>query len=82
MPTKTTTLTSGTSPRRHNPYSYAWGGKAKNIRKPMNKNFREFIELKGYSNFGIVFLDFYNDHGDNPQIVESIIESNFHRNEE
>ncbi|MBQ9362451.1 MAG: DUF4421 family protein [Bacteroidaceae bacterium] len=70
------------SPRRHNPYSYAWGGKAKNIRKPMNKNFREFIELKGYSNFGIVFLDFYNDHGDNPQIVESIIESNFHRNEE
>ena len=70
------------SPRRHNPYSYAWGGSAKNIRKPMNKNLREFIELKDYTDFGIVFLDFYNDHGDNPQIVETIIESNFHRYEE
>ncbi len=70
------------SPRRHNPYSYAWGGRAKNIRKPMNKNLREFIDLKDYTDFGIVFLDFYNDHGDNPQIVETIIDSNFHRDEE
>ncbi len=65
------------SPRRHNPYSYAWGGKAKNIRKPMNKSLREVIELKDYNNFGVVFLDFYNDHGDNPQIVATIIKSNF-----
>ncbi len=70
------------SPRRHNPYSYAWGGRAKNIRKPMNANLREFIDLKDYTDFGIVFLDFYNDHGDNPQIVETIIDSNFHRDEE
>ena len=70
------------SPRRHNPYSYAWGGKAKNIRKPMNKSLREFIELKDYTDFGIVFLDFYNDHGDNPQIVETILKSNFHREDE
>ena len=70
------------SPHRHNPYSYAWGGKAKNIRKPINKNFREFVELKDYTDFGIVFMDFYNDHGDNPQIVETIIKSNFHRQDE
>ena len=70
------------SPRRHNPYSYAWGGKAKNIRKPMNKSLREIIELKDYNDFGVVFLDFYNDHGDNPQIVETIIDSNFNRDYE
>ena len=70
------------SPRRHNPYSYAWGGKAKNIRKPMNKSLREIIELKDYNDFGVVFLDFYNDHGDNPQIVETIINSNFNRDYE
>ena len=70
------------SPRRHNPYSYAWGGKAKNIRKPMNKSLREIIELKNYNDFGVVFLDFYNDHGDNPHIVETIINSNFNRNYE
>lgn len=70
------------SPRRHIPYNYAWGGKAKNIRKPMNKTLREIIELKGYSNFGMVFLDFYNDHGENPQVVNTIIDSNFHMEEE
>ena len=70
------------SPRRHNPYSYAWGGRAKNIRKPMNKSLSDIIELKDYTDFGIVFLDFYNDHGDNPQIVETIIRSNFHHEDE
>lgn len=63
-------------PRHHKPYYSAWG--AVNIRKPMNKSLREVIETKGYSNFGMVFLDFYNDHGDKPQLVESIINSNFH----
>ncbi len=56
--------------------------KAKNIRKPMNKSLREIIELKDYNDFGVVFLDFYNDHGDNPQIVETIINSNFNRDYE
>ena len=70
------------SPRRHNPYSYAWGGKAKNIRKPMNKSLREIIDLKDYSDLGIIFLDFYNDHGDNPKVVESILKSNYHREDE
>lgn len=64
------------SPRRHVPYGYAWGGKAKNIRKPLNKALRETIDLKGYIDFGIVFLDFYNDHGEQPQLVEAIIEAN------
>ena len=66
------------SPRRHIPYAYAWGGKAKNIRKPLNKALRETVELKDYANFGMVFLDFYNDHGEHPQLVETIIQSNFH----
>jgi hypothetical protein len=70
------------SPRRHIPYAYAWGGKAKNIRKPLNKTLRETIELKDYTNFGIVFLDFYNDHGEHPQLMETIIGSNFHIDEE
>ena len=68
------------SPRRHKPYSYAWGGRS--VRKPLNKSLYEIIDLKDYTDFGIVFLDFYNDHGDNPQLVESIIQSNFHREDE
>ena len=43
----------------------------------MNIRLRELIEDKEYSNFGMLFLDFYNDHGDKPQLVESIINSNF-----
>ncbi len=48
----------------------------------MNKALREIIELKDYSDFGVIFLDFYNDHGDNPQIIESILRSNIHRDDE
>ena len=70
------------SPRRHIPYAYAWGGKAKNIRRPLNKALRETIELKDYADFGIVFLDFYNNHGEHPQLVETIVNSNFHPDEE
>ncbi len=70
------------SPRRHIPYAYAWGGKAKNIRRPLNKALHEMIELKDYVDFGIVFLDFYNDHGEHPEVVEAIIESNFHLDED
>ena len=70
------------SPRRHIPYAYAWGGKAKNIRRPLNKVLRENVELKDYADFGMVFLDFYNDHGEHPQLVETIIDSNFHIDEE
>jgi hypothetical protein len=69
------------SPRRHTPYNYAWGERAKNIRKPMNKALLEALELKDYSNFGIVFMDFYNDHGERPQLVDAIIGSNFHKEE-
>lgn len=65
-------------PRHHKPYYSAWG--AVNVRKPMNKSLRELIEEKGYSNMGMIFLDFYSDHGDKPQLVESIINSNFHAN--
>ncbi len=67
-------------PRHHKPYYSAWG--AVNVRKPMNKALREVIEDKGYNNMGMIFLDFYNDHGDKPQLVESIINSNFHFDDE
>ena len=67
-------------PRHHKPYYSAWG--AINVRKPMNPSLREVIESKGYNNFGIVFLDFYSDHGDRPQLVSSIIDSNFSVNNE
>ena len=62
-------------PRHHRPYNTAWG--AKNIRKPMNPALRETIEQKQYTQLGIIFLDFYNDHGDKPQLVNSIINSNY-----
>ncbi|MCR4919217.1 MAG: DUF4421 family protein [Prevotella sp.] len=63
------------SPRRHTPYSYAWG--ARNIRKPININLNMLIEMKDYSELGMVFLDYYNNHGENPQLVQSIVKSNF-----
>lgn len=62
-------------PRHHKPYYSAWG--ATNVRKPMNRSLREVIEQKAYGRFGMVFLDFYNDHGDQPQLVNTIIKSNF-----
>lgn len=62
-------------PRHHKPYYTAWG--ATNIRKPMNPTLRETIEQKQYTQLGIIFLDFYNDHGDKPQLVNSIITSNY-----
>ena len=65
-------------PRHHKPYYSAWG--ARNVRKPMNPSLRELIENKEYTNFGMVFLDFYNDHGDKPQLLQSIINSNFFSN--
>jgi len=63
------------SPRRHTPYSYAWG--ARNIRKPINKTLYEIIELKDYTEMGVIFMDYYNNHGENPQLVQSIVSSNF-----
>ena len=65
-------------PRHHKPYYSAWG--ATNVRKPMNPSLRELIENKEYTNFGMVFLDFYNDHGEKPQLLQSIINSNFFSN--
>ncbi len=65
-------------PRHHRPYYSSWG--ALNIRKPMNIRLRELIEDKEYTNFGILFLDFYSDHGDKLQLVESIVKSNFGSN--
>jgi hypothetical protein len=62
-------------PRHHKPYYSAWG--ARNVRKPMNPSLREIIEDKEYTNFGMVFLDFYNDHGEKPQLLQAIINSNF-----
>ena len=62
------------SPRRHTPEQYALGGKY--IRHPMNQSLYEKIELKDYSDYGIVMLDFYNGHGESTKLVQTIIESN------
>ncbi len=70
------------APGIHTPYHYAWGRIAKDIKNPMNNSLCEILEQKGYSDFGIVFLDFYNDRGENPKLVEAIIRSNFHREDE
>lgn len=64
------------APNDHTPYNNAWGGTAKDIKQPMNKSLIEILEQKKYSDFGIVFLDFYNDRGENPKLVEAIISSN------
>ncbi len=64
-------------PRHHKPYYAAWGG-ALNVRKPMNKALRDVLEQKRYNDFGLLFLDFYNDHGDKPELVKDIILSNYH----
>lgn len=63
-------------PRHHKPYYTAWGS-AVNVRSPMNPTLRELIVNKQYTNLGVVFLDFYNDHGDKPQLIEAIVNSNF-----
>lgn len=70
------------APNGHTPYNNAWGGTAKDIKRPMNKNLIEILEQKKYTNFGIVFLDFYNDRGENPRVVDAIIESNFQNKHE
>lgn len=70
------------APNDHTPYNNAWGGTAKDIRQPMNKSLLEILEQKNYSDFGIVFLDFYNDRGENPKVVEAIISSNFQNKNE
>ncbi len=69
-------------PGDHTPYNNAWGGTAKDIKRPMNKSLLEVLEQENYSNFGIVFLDFYNDRGENPKLVEAIINSNIQRKSE
>ena len=70
------------APNGHTPYNNAWGGTAKDIKTPMNKCLLEVLEQKRYSDFGIVFLDFYNDRGENPNLMEAIIQSNFQRKNE
>ena len=62
------------SPRRHTPEQYALGGRY--IRHPLNQGLYETIELKDYTGYGIVMLDFYNGHGESTKLVRTIIESN------
>jgi len=63
-------------PRHHSPYQYAYGGTR--IRKPLNAALYETIELKDYAEFGVVMLDFYNNHGESSKLVDAIIQSNIH----
>lgn len=68
------------APRRHNPKQYALGGKL--IRYPLNRALSDCIEIKDYNQFGIVMVDFYNGHGEDPTLVENIINTNFDKDYE
>jgi len=59
----------------HTPYNYAWGGNG--IDPIMNKELMTYMKSSGGKHsFGIVVLDFYNDHGEQPELINSIINSN------
>jgi len=56
------------------PYWYAWGS----AKPKMNKGLEDFLyDNQGKHRWGIVVLDFYNDEGENNNIVQYIINSNF-----
>lgn len=67
-------------PYHKTPFQKAWG--AKLVRYPINPTLSNFIYEQSYTEFGAVLLDFYNCHGENPQLVENIISANFKLDEE
>lgn len=68
------------SPRRHTPRQYAQGGNR--IMKPLNQSLYEALELKDYTDFGIIMMDFYNNRGEAPKLVETIIKANLFKDDE
>ena len=61
-------------PRHHTPQEYAIG--AKLVRYPMNQSLYEKLDQRDYTNFGILMLDFYNNHGEYTKLVDAIINAN------
>jgi 1-phosphatidylinositol phosphodiesterase len=60
----------------HTPYQYAWGGTG--IDPAMNPSLENFLSNNlGANRWGVVALDFYNNHAENNNIVQYIINSNF-----
>lgn len=62
-------------PQHHTPQQYAMG--AKRVRYPMNQSLYEELDQRDYTNFGILMLDFYNNHGEYSKLVDTIINANF-----
>jgi 1-phosphatidylinositol phosphodiesterase len=59
----------------HTPYQYAWGGSG--VDPIMNPSLETFLYGKpGNRRFGVVMLDYYNNHGSQNGIVEALVESN------
>ncbi|NOQ64196.1 MAG: phosphatidylinositol-specific phospholipase C domain-containing protein [Methyloprofundus sp.] len=59
----------------HTPYQYAWGGNG--VKPAMNVSLEAYLAGKtGERRYGVIMLDFYNDHGRDNGNVESIIGSN------
>lgn len=60
----------------HTPYQNAWGGNG--VDPAINSWLGRYIsDRTGRKDFGIILLDFYNNHGEEPQLVTDIILSNF-----
>ena len=61
----------------HTPYEYAWGTKLQGIDPAMNPKLLEIINsMVTPKSLGLVLLDFYDDHGDKPELVNAIISAN------
>lgn len=60
----------------HTPYQYAWG--AHGIDPAMNPWLGSYLcKHSGRYTFGIILMDYYNNHGEEPQLATNIILSNF-----
>lgn len=65
------------APFQHTPYQYAWGDKG--IDPAMNPWLTAYLSQHGQQRYGIILLDYYNNHGDAIDPVRLIIESNTFR---
>lgn len=60
----------------HSPYQYAWGGHG--VDPAMNPKLEEYLRNHpGGNRFGVVVMDYYNNHGSQNENVEMLIDANY-----